>query len=166
MQKIISSLDLPKKDCESGYNSRHQETALTHLYWRNWVVQGWNLEQLRYCQCYRKISLLPAFKPTTQKKFEIHNLNSGSLHNGNNVLPFGSPQSTPYFKKIDIVSHRLAERLHNLGEKDHPQIPIMLLFTEGTSVNSICKSQLVPKSVNLAVTTFRSTYLTWLCRLS
>lgn len=126
----------------------------------------WNLEQLRYCQCYRKISLLPAFKPTTQKKFEIHNLNSGSLHNGNNVLPFGSPQSTPYFKKIDIVSHRLAERLHNLGEKDHPQIPIMLLFTEGTSVNSICKSQLVPKSVNLAVTTFRSTYLTWLCRLS
>lgn len=30
MQKIISDAD-PKKDCESGYNCWHQESALTHL---------------------------------------------------------------------------------------------------------------------------------------
>lgn len=100
-----------------------------------------NLEQLRYCQCYRKI-FLPAFKPISHKKSEIHNLSCGSLYSGNNTLPFGSPGSTPYFKKPDTLSHRLAERLHNLGGKDHPQIPIMLLFTERTSVNSICKSQM------------------------
>lgn len=110
----------------------------------------WNLEQLRYCQCYRKI-FLPAFKTTNHKKAEIHNLSCGSLHNGNNILPFGSPGSTLYFKNIDILSHGLAERLCNLGGKDHPQIPIMLLFTERTSVNSICKSQVMPKSVNLVV---------------
>lgn len=41
MQKIISNAD-PKKDCESGYNSWHRESALTHFYWRNWgVMKSW-----------------------------------------------------------------------------------------------------------------------------
>lgn len=68
-------------------------------------------------------SPLLAFKPTIQKKVEIHNFSSGSLHNGNHILPFWMSSHYSVFPIIYILSDRLAERLHNLGyvgEKSPP----------------------------------------------
>lgn len=77
----------------AGIKSLHSPNCTRELV----VLQ--NIEQLRSCQNYRKMSFLPAFNPTSHKEAEIHHLSCGGLHNGNNTFPFGSPWSTSYLKK-------------------------------------------------------------------